>query len=515
MIIMFMQKNKTILSNTAIFILAAVISVSCMLEKEGPSPEQQSVMIELSVSAGKLTKSTPTSAEEVIDMLRVYAFCGSRLAGTTLRSQTALNDPFYMDLELPAEGIHNVDFYLIANESEMADENTSMVLSDEMSRSEIESIRYTGLMTKNVLPMYCKQTESINVENVLPAANTEAGHEGHLVLTQKVSFDMSRSLAKLSIYAAANDGTASDPQILSAKVLAKGTRLYSYLFPQTDDVLNAVVSRTNDRVLFNTPKTVTAKIAKGSSLIADPANYDLVMTGEYLPEVTYGSSSWNTSSGNDREAVLHIEYNLGAGKELRNAYVYLPPIIRNKHIKVCILINAEGQIIINYTVADWTDNDMADYSFDYPTHSYLRDFIPTTSEEMAQKPASAAQMSEMTPFKGYFQLTNPLTDTWTPTLLGPNASECDISVFEEPSNVEILPSTWPIEASDKWYRIEVAPKVGYMSLGEEVKLAVSYKATGLDTIDYLLINGVNLNYFWPYSGSDTQDANYVIITMVN
>lgn len=510
-----MQKNNQILFNAAILFLAAVLSVGCVLEKEDMSADRQSVMIELSVSAGDITKSTPTPNEEKINMLRVYAFYGSRLAGTALRYETALNTPFYMDLELPESGIHDVDFYLIANESEMAEENTSIVLSENMTREQIESIKYTGLMTKNVLPMYCKQTESINVDDILPTPNTESEHNGHFVLAQTVAFDLTRSLAKLSIYAAAVDGTTSDPQILSTKILAKGTRLYSYLFPQTDAVLNEVVSRTNDRLLFSTPKTVTAKIAKGSPDIAYPENYDLVMTDEYLPEVTYGSSSWNVSSGNDRETVLHIEYNLGAGKELKNAYVYLPPVIRNTHMKVCILINSEGQIIINYTVADWIDNDMTDYSFDYPTHTYLKDFIPVTEEEMVMKPASPATMSEIVPFKGYFQMTNPSNDTWTPTLLGLNASECTIRVFEEPSNTEVMFSTWPIDVSEKWYRIEVAPKAGYMSLGEEVMLAISYKATGLDKIDYLLINGVNMEYFWPYTGSSDQDANYVIITMVN
>lgn len=510
-----MQKVNIILSNIALFIVAALISVSCTLEKEELKAQHQNVIIELSVSADHLTKATPTADEKKIDMLRVYAFSGSRLIGTTFRNSTALDESFYMDLVLPEDGTHPVDFYLIANESEMADENSAMVLPDNLTIEEIESIRFTGLMTKDVLPMYCKKTENINVENVFSAGSTMAGHEDHFVLAQKVSFDLTRSLAKLSIYAAANTGTADDPQILSAKILAKGTRLYSYLFPQTDEVLNAVVSRTNDRVLFSTPEDVTARIEKGSAGISDPANYTLIMTEVYLPEVTYGSSSWNTSSGNDRESVLHIEYNLGAGKELRNAYVYLPPVVRNNHIKVCIFINAEGQIVINYVVADWIDNDMLDYSFDYPTHSYLRDFIPATSADMATKPTAPAQMSETAPFKGYFQLTNPSNDSWTPTLMGLNASECIVSVYEEPSNTEVLFSSWPIEASDKWYRIEVAPKTGYMSPGEEVQLAISYRATGFDAIDYLLINGVNLEYFWPYSGTSTQDANYVIITMVN
>ena len=51
--------------------------------------------------------------------------------------------------------------------------------------------------------------------------------------------------------------------------------------------------------------------------------------------------------------------------------------------------------------------------------------------------------------------------------------------------------------------------------GAEVKLAITYKATGFDTMEYLLINGSYQEYYWPYSGTSKQDANYVIITMVN
>lgn len=511
-----MHKKKNILLNTAISLFAAVLSSGCMMEKEDMSAERQSVMIELNVSVGDLTKSTPTSSEKNINTLRVYAFCGSRLAGTTFRNNTALNEPFYMDLELPASGVHDVDFYLIANESEMADENVSMVLSENMSRTEIESIRYNGLMTRNALPMYCKQTESINVDSVLPGTDNEDGHEGHFVLTQKVSFELTRSLAKLSIYAAKVEGSSSNPQILSARILAKGTRMLSYLFPQTDNVLDEVVSRTEDRILFNSPKTVTSAISKGSSQADDPSNYDLIRADDYLPEVPYGSyafTSWNTSSGFDREVVLYIEYNLGEGQAVKHAYVYLPEIVRNTHYKVCILINAEGQIIINYVVADWEDHLMPNLSFDYPTHSYVRATLPEAGTDQSAQPDAPARMSESTGFTGYFQMTYPSNDAWTPTLIGLNASSCTLRVYEVPGSVEV--TQWPIPASDKWYRIEVSPNAGHMSVGDEVQLAISYQASGLETKEFLLINGTQGLYYWPYDGTSIQDDQYVIITMVN
>ena len=80
---------------------------------------------------------------------------------------------------------------------------------------------------------------------------------------------------------------------------------------------------------------------------------------------------------------------------------------------------------------------------------------------------------------------------------------------------EIPEEQWPIAASEKWYRIVVTPDPMKIDAGEEVKLAVTYKATGFETIVYMLINGSYQEYYWPYDGTSQEDANYVIITMVN
>ena len=46
-------------------------------------------------------------------------------------------------------------------------------------------------------------------------------------------------------------------------------------------------------------------------------------------------------------------------------------------------------------------------------------------------------------------------------------------------------------------------------------LAITYRAAGFDTVDYMMVNGTDQNFYWPYSGTSAQDAEYVIITMVN
>ena len=126
-------------------------------------------------------------------------------------------------------------------------------------------------------------------------------------------------------------------------------------------------------------------------------------------------------------------------------------------------------------------------------------------------------MAETKPFSGYFQMTYPLNDSWTPTLMGPLARNCEIKVYEIDNLVENeVPDTqWPIPASESWYKVVVTPDPSKINVSDEVKLAITYKATGFEVIEYLLINGSYMEYYWPYSGTSAQDANYVIITMVN
>ena len=499
-----MQKINNIILNAAILVAALFTSVSC-LEKEDIAIDMQSVMIELSVSAEGMTKSTPTASENVINSLRIYAFYGEKLAGYVSKGKVVEGDSFYMDLELPATGIHDVYFYVVANEAQMAFQNDVVALSKNMTRSQLEAIRFTGLISGDALPMYGLQKEEINVSEITAVANTEAGHEGHFLLTKKVNFQLSRSLAKLSLYAAKSEGASATPQILNAKILAAGTRTYSYLFPQSSETLNAVTPRPNDRTILSSAVNINAEVLKGSDQAKDPANYTLVSKDAYLPEV------------NTEDVVIRVEYAMSAGGEVRTGFVYMPQIKRNTHYKVCIFISAEGQLIINYEVLEWEDNVISDVHFDYPTHSYLRESIPTSDADLIVKPGQPAQMSEAKQFEGYFQMTYPSNDSWTPTLMGPQAGNCVVTVFEMDGSMQrdIPEDKWPIDASDKWYKIVVTPDPVKVSLSDEVKLAITYKAAGFETIEYMLINGSYQEYYWPYTGDSQQDANYVIITMVN
>ena len=494
-----MQKFINIITKAALAVSVTLLATSCIMDKEEMPDSLHRVIVQMSVSVEGMTKAeaeASTSAEKVINTLRVYAFYGERLAGYALRGATALNEPFYMDLELPQEGGYDVDFYLIANEAAMAYEEGTVSLSETMTKTQLESIKYTGLKG-STLPMYCKDTKTVEEDG------------------GPISFTLGRSLAKLSVYAAAAQGSDAEPQILAVNLLAGGTRLYSYLFEQADAELNAVESRLNDRNFLTSTIGITKKVEKGSAQAENPSNYTAVIEGVYLPEVTYGVSdptNWGVSSGNDRAAVLFVEYVLAEGEAIRHSYVYLPPIERNNHYKVCILINSEGGITINYHVADWETAEVVNRVIDYPTHSYLRESIPTTEEEGTAKPTQPATMSASQPFAGYFQMLYPDGDSWMPVLKGDNKDKCTVAVYDSMTNQPI--SGYVPSSDTNWYRIEVTP-TGSMQVGDEVRLEIAYSATGAEIIDYLMINGSFNEYYWPYEGGSAQDDNYVIITMVN
>ena len=509
-----MQTINRIYQYIVLAMTAATILSSCQKEiDEWSIDTKKTVTVSLNVEAREFTRALPDNMEKAINSLRIYAFYGNKQVGHIYREATVPGIPFYMDLELPEHGTHEVDFYLIANEAEMANENGTVALTENITEAQLAEIKFTGISKGESLPMYDVKTEGINVDQFSNTANTSDGHEGHTMLNQTINFNLERPIAKLSIYAAKAKGASTNPLISKVELQAEGTRQYNYLFAKNREILNAIPSRRNNRALLNTTVEISRGVESGSEAAKEPNNYNEIVTNQYLSEVGCGASTWNTPSGYSNAAVLHVEYALGAGKALQNAYVYLPEVKRNHHIKVCILFNAEGQIIVNYEVADWEDNEMQNYHFDYPTHSYLRESIPTTEDEISSKPSGEATMAEGNPFKGYFQMSQPANDAWTPTLLGLNGADNEIRVYEAHTDIEV--TTFPIPASDNWYRIEVWPLTGKMETNEEAILGISYTASGLTESEFLLINGSNLEYYWPYNGTSQQDAEYVIITMKN
>lgn len=502
------MQMKNIIIKTALAIIAAVLTTGCIFEKMDMPKDLQNVMILLNVSADDMqTKATPTDMESKINSLHIYAFCNGKSAGYMLRQVTEQNTPFLMDLLLPAivqggtdaENTHDVQFYLVANAESMLNENVPISLDENTTQAELDALTFTGIVQNSPLPLYCKHTEAINVANY--TSTDAAGHEGHYCLDQKVTFSLKRSLAKISVYGAKPAGLSTSPRILSVEMLAKGTRQYSYVFEQTESVINAVPSRANNLVLLSTPVSV----GELSDSADKPASYTEVMTDPtYISEVAVGSDSWNVDSGHDNAVVLKIDYVLNDGGQTKTANVYMPPILRNHHYKVLCLFSGEdeGQIIINLSVADWEGHEW-NLTFDYPTYSGP---VKKTAGAAGSDGGEATMYysgTEEGAFSVDFQMTAPEGQTWNPTFFG-NPINYEIKVYDRASGTEV---TTPLVASDKWYTIKVNP-LKPENVGGVVQFGITYTPTWSFDPDFLIINSGN---YWTTAGS-TEDL--IVITQI-
>lgn len=507
-----MQKIYNIINKAALAIIAAVLATGCIFEKDTMPRDLQSVMIQLNISSGsEMTKTTeaPTDAELEINTLRIYAFLGDKLCGYHYQTSSYAG-PVIMDLKLP-DGISEVDFYIIANETGMHLTDDSPVLGESTSLSQLKNIKFSALEAEGGLPMYQIQRESIDVSKI-QGANTVSGHNGHFILDHHVNVKLVRPIAKLSVYAAKSDSSSPDIKINEVSMLAKGTRQYNYLLEQEASVLETIPSRLNDRDLLE-PEYVMVSSAYTDK--NDVSQYDQVGRQVYLSEVTYGSSSWDINAGDDvRSVVLHIEYSEGTGSEVRHGYVYMPQIQRNTHYKVLCTFSSEGRINITYVVAEWKEAQMWDggLTFDHPTHSFL---MPSCTDDAP--PTGEATMTYNVDgsgaFEAYFQMQYPDHQKWTPTLIDGSQSDYTIEVWDYQQTNKITDPDNYVSSEGTWYLIKVIPTNPENS-GVSVRFAITYKPSwSVEAAEFLMINGSQSSLFWPYNGNQyTNDPNYVIIT---
>ncbi len=497
-----MQKIINITLKAVLMVLLTIFATGCITDKFDTSKGLQSVMLQVNISNGEMTKAEPTAIETPINTVRIYAYRNDGTQAGHFYRASASDEPIMMDLTLPEGGTFDIKFYVFVNEASMEFAD-GFRFEENMTQTQLASARFHNVNPAAGFPMYCEQTEAINVSNVHYGANTSVGHEGHLYLVQTVNFGLIRPIAKLSVYAAIVDGGAPGSiNIHKVEYQKNGTRDFNYLLPKDATVLSQVSQRTIGREMLTLSATLSSIIDKtDAAVVNNPSNYDLLVADQYLGEVEVGDNDWTTKES-DRQAVLHVQYSIGVGGELISQYVYLPSIVRNHHYKVCILINSEGNIVINYFVADWDNADMTELWFDYPSHTYVR-IAPNDTEH----PTVPATMGISQPFTGYFKMLYPAEETWTPVLLT-NATECELNVYKV--GEETSPLTYPIKAdSENWYKITLTPSVS-LAPGTEVEFAITYSPLGsMDKYEYLMINGSQNNPYWPYTG--TSDPNKIII----
>ncbi|WP_287642369.1 hypothetical protein [Bacteroides sp.] len=514
-----MDSIKQILSR--IFILGCLVgSLSgCNEEDRTPLSGERTVQVQLDVHTRAVDASdgTPTAEESALHSLRIYAFSDVDGSSTTvghlyLTDGLHTSGSFLMDLKIKAESTdQTLRFYAVANEGAMSTPGNQKTLNENTSENDLKSFSFTLLKTPtsdNGLPMFATDEVTINTGNTSP--QTESGHEGHYTLNEKVRFELARPVGKLDLFAAKVKGETETLTVTDAKILKEGTRMRNYLFPQTDEVLKDIASKEAEIKLElvegNVNKTLSEDISETDR--RNPANYTALLDVPFYPfETPWGSASWNTP-GNEKGAVLQIDYQFGDKKN--TGLVYLPRIERNHYYAICCLMRNSGKITVDYVVADWDDGGNYELDFAYPT--YVNPIQPIKEGDFSLPTVyyNPDPDSDEGTFKAYFELTAPKGQEWQPTLLNATPADYEITVYQsdEQGMQKVEP---PYVASSSEYVIKIRA-LKPENVDRMVELGIGYiPRWDPGEMSLLQINGTSGDTKWPGSS----DPEKIVISQID
>lgn len=403
-------------------VCCGLLAFGCAKENTAtPAGELHNATVQLSIGSKAVSESDgkPAAAESEIHTLRVYAFAGDRLAGHYyIDKVSVVPHNFYMDIAFYSMK-QDVDFYVIANEDAMETPGSAEKLSEHTAKKQLDDFTFTKFRDtgKYGLPMFSKRKRQLDFESLLEQT-PDGEHVGHQ-LNDTTLFHLRRPMGKLGVFAAKREGDAGELRITGLTMLASGTRTLNYLMPQTDETLKNVSGISGDFPLAVTDASVDKELADNITPEErqNPANYTPVLAAPFYPfENPWGSDAWNIK-GDEHGNVLRIDYSIDGAA--RSGLVYLPRIVRNTYYTVCCLINNEGKISVEYTVADWDTKDKYELEFDYPT--YDNPIIPWGDSDTGQQFGLPTVWynhdsdSKEGSYSFSFKITGSVGQTWKPT----------------------------------------------------------------------------------------------------
>ena len=228
-----------------------------------------------------------------------------------------------------------------------------------------------------------------------------------------------------------------------------------------------------------------------------------------------------------------IQYTIGNDATPITRYVAIPnAVVRNRDYQVHALVRADGQIDVNYVVAEWDDVEW-NLDFDAPVHTQLL----TSADINATAPATAPVVyfdnsddtGEKGAFVGYFMMEGPLGITWKPTLTNASADDYQVRVYTNidkngaaHADYDILVTDANIEAEDnRFYKIVVVAK-NQNNINKVVKLGITHAPIWNEEASPLLIinkgDGEGDCYYpWTATGNtkDNPDMFWISIKQVS
>lgn len=511
-----MDSIKQILGR--IFILGCLVGslTGCNEEDRTPLSGERMVQVQLDVHTRAVDASTgtPTAEESDLHSLRIYAFdnSGQQVGHLNLTDGLDTSNPLLMDLKIKSEPTEQpLRFYAVANEGAMSTPGNEKTLDANTSETELKNFTFTLLKTPtsdNGLPMFATDEVTINTGNTSP--QTESGHEGHYTLNEKVNFELERPVGKLGVFAAKVEGETETLTVTGARILKEGTRMMNYLFPQTDEVLKQIVPKEAEiNLTLVTGGNVNTALSENISdeERKNPGNYTPLLEVPFYPfETPWGSASWNTP-GDERGAVLQIDYQFG--NKTNTGLVYLPRIERNHYYAICCLMRNSGKITVEYVVADWNDGGNYELDFAYPTYFPIE---PMEGADYSQPTVyyNPDPDSDEGTFKARFRLTAPEGQEWQPTLLNATPADYEITVYQssEQGMQKVEP---PYVASSSDYVIKIRA-LKSENVDRKVELGIGYiPRWDPGDMSLLQINWASGKTIW--GGSD--DPEKIVISQID
>lgn len=266
---------------------------------------------------------------------------------------------------------------------------------------------------------------------------------------------------------------------------------------------SGIINETNNTVTVSNLKT------SGYQFVGSTFMYESTGVCQQT-DTSYGEGSVTVDTG----YYLEVGYKINGGEEILK-YVAIPyAVVRNHDYQIKATVQADGQISVSYTVADWLDKTW-NLAFDAPINTN----IMTAPSDNADAPGGAPTMrytngTEEGAFVGYFKMTGPEGLTWQPTLT--KGVRFSIAVYEV-INANGTPSLaaeksqTPIAAdAKKWYAIKVIPLEPMditNTANNEVSLGITYAPKWDEgATDFLFINqgsGDDTPYYWAGNQSST------------
>lgn len=412
-----MKRLINITAKAATAILAVALTASCVFEKDdavrGNDRGMNNVLVQIGVSADGMTQTKADviagtdqageGVETAISTLRLYAYIGNVLSGYAYVPEYSATDKIYMDLKnLPSSGTQQVEFVAVANEGSMTgidgidievgtNPDGTISLPSNFGRNSFGGLKYTianqeftAIVDEKEkvvgMPMYATKTVTIDVDRV-GNKNAADGHNGHFILADPVNLELTRSLAKIEVYAAeAAAVTTGKDATTTTSVTIIGVSLANvpasgnlFTAPAADASItyttfkDAEGKETAYSTSFLKAGTVSKKVNnKVDADIKNQDNYTLVSNAYYLAENNQGDEATYDFGATDyttQATVLKIDYSLDGGTTSKSGYVKMPQIKRNTWYKVLARIQANGELALTLKVQEWSSGQIKNVDF--------------------------------------------------------------------------------------------------------------------------------------------------------